>query len=349
MLRRALAKLVFKTRLNRGKTLIASIVAVLSIAASTLPSKAETQASNVDDLANSILIKEIELQKVVQLLHKFAATPIFNRTRRTWLWDMGNAVSTEGGLIGATALFFSHSHDRIENSTTTTVFDGAVRSQSKDVTVQNHAPGSQVTGTIIPQIAGQAQGASGSLYELGCDIAHSQKLRRKRLNGKAIHKRVMSLKRDIDNGLKQYEILVNSQTVTGINTNETKAEIKVLGDIRDRTLNDFVRLESRSLEISVGRIVEDAAGFTRNTVGLVGNSINVAAMSNDNKRLNGDGAILNLVSASMISLRPFVSNSSASCAKKACKDSEKRFSRRDHRAERVIFAGFRSSSNNESQ
>ncbi len=88
----------------------------------------------------------------------------------------------------------------------------------------------------------------------------------------------MSLKRDIDNGLKQYEILVNSQTVTGINTNQAKAEIKVLADIRDRTLDDFIRLEPRSREISVGRIVEDAAGFAGNAVGLVGNSINVAAV-----------------------------------------------------------------------
>jgi hypothetical protein len=66
--------------------------------------------------------------------------------------------------------------------------------------------------------------------------------------------------------------------------------------------------------------------LTRNTIGTVGNSINVAATFEveGNKRFNGNGDILNLIAASMITTRPFMSNIGAYLSKKENKAQEKR-------------------------
>ncbi|MGH9549156.1 MAG: hypothetical protein ACRD3W_07275, partial [Terriglobales bacterium] len=248
----------------------------------------------MNELAKKILDREIELQKIEAQLHLEAANPSFSRARRTWLWDMGNALPTEGGLIAATALFYAHSNDQV-------VLD---KFTGREKRVHNHIPGCKIAGTIDPQIVGQGIGGAGALFELGVDLSRWHRVRRHKLNGRAVTKRVVALKNEIDAMQSQF----NAAASKSPNAQAYQAEGRVLRDIRDKSLCEFVRLESAGTQLSVGRVIEDGVSFARNSVGLVGNSINVAAVLANNKRLNGEGTILNLIAASMITTRPLMSN-----------------------------------------
>jgi hypothetical protein len=109
----------------------------------------------IDAVANKLLKKEIELQELNEQLHLEAATINFNRLRRTWLWDFGNAIPTEAGLIGAAALYYSRAHDKIQRSVQTKTVSGKILYSLQAKKGENYAPASDRANTIIPQIAGQ--------------------------------------------------------------------------------------------------------------------------------------------------------------------------------------------------
>ena len=264
-------------------------------------------------LPSEILAREIELQQLNQELNLLAANPSFNRTRRTWLWDFGNAIPTEGGLIAATALFHAHSSDVVTQSVTAKYQNGLLTFQPKLSDSHNHVPDSKVAGTIIPQIAGQVIGGTGSVFELTADYSRLRRLKKHGLDETTILRRVRELKDDIDKKLAQYSL----DSMQSPDDLARANEIALLQQIRDKSLAQFCTLEAASSRNTIGRLIEDAASATRNTIGTVGNSINVAGIMQNNKRLNGRGSVLNLISASIITVRPFVSNGGSFIAKKA--------------------------------
>lgn len=265
---------------------------------------AAAQNATIDDIANQILDREIQLQKLNAQLHLEAANPSFNRARRTWLWDIGNALPTEGGLIAATALFYSNSNDRTINSVEVKKEDGRIKIENKRKQVRNHIPACKVAGTIIPQIAGQVVGGTGALFELGADYSRSRKLHKDKLDSSTLIKQVLVLCQQIDELQTQYD----AQLAVSTNPTAYGAESAVLKDIKRTSLLEFKRLETAAAKIAAGQIIEDGVSLTRNTIGATGNAINVAAIFRNNKRLNGQGAILNLIAASLITTRPIMSN-----------------------------------------
>jgi hypothetical protein len=279
----------------------------------------------LDALANNLLKKEIELQQLNEQLHLEAATSDFKRLRRTWLWDFGNAIPTEAGLISATALYYSRAHEKLQKSVQTKTISGKTLYSLQEKKVENHAPASDIANTIIPQIAGQIVGGGGSFFELNVDLAKFRKLRAHRLDRKAITTRVINIEKDIDNFQSQYDKLL-SNALEASDVTVYQAEAKLLTDTTQRSLARFISLEARASGISLGQWIEDSVSLTRNTIGTVGNSINVAAVfeGGGNKRFNGYGDILNLIAASMITTRPFMSNIGAYLSKKQNKAREKR-------------------------
>jgi hypothetical protein len=108
-------------------------------------------------------LRQIELEKLNQEIHLEITRPMFGREKRTWLWDFSHAIPTEGGLIAAMAVFYVHANNKtkiVEGLST----HGPIHNK---VSVANEAPGGAVARTLIPQIAGQVFGGTGSLFELG--------------------------------------------------------------------------------------------------------------------------------------------------------------------------------------
>lgn len=260
---------------------------------------------SVDLAAREIFAVELEMQKINGLLHLEAANPSFQRARRTWLWDTANAISTEGGLIGATSLFWKHSRDVTTSQQRFTIEDGSPIITTERTRKHNRVSGTTVAGTLYSQIAGQAVGGSGALFELTCDAQRSIRLHKKGLDGKSIAVKMRELNAQAEQLLKQYEPI----------TMKSQQERQLLVDFKREILVEFVRLEGQAGNISTGQFIEDFVSLIRNTVGLVGNSINAYAVIKNNRRLNGDGTILNLVAASLVSTRPLMSNLGAKISK----------------------------------
>jgi len=276
------------------------------------PASAKDLSSDfIDDLAKKILQRELDLQRLNVRLHMEAANPSFNRARRTWLWDIGNAIPTESGLIAATALFFSNTRNRVLITPYPASVDGKTEFALEARNVHNHIADCKIAATIDPQIAGQVVGGAGSLLELGADCRRAFYLHKNKLDRRAVTRQVVTLKQQIDDLQQQYDALPAAHAGAYL------AEGSVLKDIRNNCLGEFVRLDRNAALISTGQAIEDTVSLSRNTVGGVGNSINVLAIFRNNKRLNGEGALLNLTAASMITARPFLSNIGGWLAKRS--------------------------------
>ncbi|HEY9680437.1 MAG TPA: hypothetical protein V6C86_02495 [Oculatellaceae cyanobacterium] len=254
-----------------------------------------------DLLAKRIMHIELEMQKINCHLHLEAANPSFWRMRRTWLWDTSNALATEGGLVAATALFYDHDEDRYGLKRSIKVDSGRLAVSSSEQHYHNRVSGSSIAGDLYPQIVGQAVGGVGSLFELGTDCARAIRLRKRNLNRNAVTAKMCELDKQANDLLRQITLAADCDQNAGI-------EVQLLKDVKQECLQEFVRLEGQAGNISIGRWIEDGISVTRNTVGLVGNSINASGVLRNSRIINGDGTILNLISASLITIRPFISN-----------------------------------------
>ena len=229
---------------------------------------------------------QVKMQQLNTQLHLKAAMTDFKRQRRTWLWDFGNGSATEGGLIAATCLFWNHNQDKL---VVQDLPDARVRY------VHNRIDGNAIAGTIYPQIAGQGVGVAGALYELVCDSQKSFYLRKNDLDAKSVIKKMVALNDEFDRAMAN-------------DNGQTDLERRLLLALRDAALHEFVRLEGRAGRIVTANYIEDGVSLTRNTVGIIGNALNAAANINYDKHMNANGNVLNVIAASMISLRPFATN-----------------------------------------
>ncbi|HEY9733828.1 MAG TPA: hypothetical protein V6C89_18100 [Drouetiella sp.] len=272
-------------------------------------------SKNVDTLAREIFFDELEMQKINSHLHLEAATPSFKRSRRTWLWDISNGVTTESGLVSAAAIFWDHSEDKTTYQLQRKVENGLFINQIKSVRKHNRVSGSTVAGTLYPQIVGQAIGGSGAAFELGCDLSRSARIRANNLDEASVFEKMLVLNKHSDALLNELQRTESS----------SKEELKLLLDMKMEILQEFIRLEGQSGDLLAGQYIEDSVSLIRNTVGLVGNSINAKAVISDQKKLNGVGNILNCIAASMITMRPVITNVGASIVKRRNKRRARRY------------------------
>ncbi|HEY9715689.1 MAG TPA: hypothetical protein V6C72_19600, partial [Chroococcales cyanobacterium] len=228
-----------------------------------------------DELATQILDRELEWQKINQELYLEAVQPSFARGRRQWIYDIGNAVPTEAGLIAAVVVFYHNSNDKMVTTFKTKKDEhGRLEIGPEASRKGNHLRGSEVAAVIIPQIAGQAVGVVGGSIELVCDAFRRHNLRRRRLDRKAVTARIGALKNEIDLLLTEYL----SRVATSPMPESYRTEARLLQDIRDRALVQFADFEWRGAAQSAVRTSENTVGLMRNVVGSIGNSINVGGL-----------------------------------------------------------------------
>lgn len=268
------------------------LLALSAILQSGWLNAAHAAESNASAARDAFAI-QMKMQKLNTQLHMHAALIDFKRQRRTWLWDFGNGSATEGGLIAATCLFWNHNQDKL---VVQYLPDARLRY------VHNRIDGNAIAGTIYPQIAGQGVGLAGAFYELIRDSQKSLYLRKNGLNAKSAIKKMVALNHEFDRTMAD-------------STDLSDPERRLLCALRDAALHEFVRLEGRAGRIAAANYIEDGVSLTRNTVGIVGNALNAAGNINYDKHMNANGNILNVIAASMISLRPFATNGASTICK----------------------------------
>lgn len=289
--------------------LFAAVVICLGFMAA-LPANAANAQTN-GELARRAFSTLLEMQKINCHLHLEAANPSFRRARTTWLWDTANGLATEGGLISATSVFWDHSEDRTKLGKVVRFENGRFVLKTEQMHSHNRASGTTLAGTLYPQIAGQAIGGGGSLFELSCDLRRDLLLSKHKLDQRAVESKMIALN-------DQLSVLV-AQIKEPADDPNTLAEKLFLLDLQQNVLREFIRLDAQAANIGAGQYIEDTFSLVRNTVGLIGNSINADAVIHNNKRFNGEGTILNLVSATLITVRPIVSNLGAQRVKRRMK------------------------------
>ncbi len=275
----------------------------------SISSKATDTPTGADVLARQILETELEMQKLNAFLHLEAANPSFARSRRTWLWDIGNGISTESGLISAATIFWDHTHDKTVYQKSANIENGRLEIKTSSTHKHNHVSGSSIAGTLYPQIIGQAIGGTGSIIELGFDLKRSARIDQKQLDERTLLEKMTALNAQSNALLEELKMTEGA----------SQAEVNLLAEFKLEILHEFARLEGESGNLSTGQFVEDSFSLVRNTVGLIGNSINAKAVFNNNKKINGTGNILNLLAATMITVRPVITNASALIERKRLK------------------------------
>jgi hypothetical protein len=208
-------------------------------------------------------------------------------------------------LIAAAAIFSAHSKD----VTQLTLMQKHGVEVFAPETVHNKVPPSQVAATLYPQIIGQGVGIFGGSTELAVDGLRHVKLRKHGLDQHTLNKRILELNNRIDALICAYSKV--TQTLAPPDAALRQAELNLLKDIRNMALSEYIDLQVKTTGLGTYQIVLDSIGVCRNTVGLIGNSINAAAVLRNDKLLDGNGTILNMIAASQIITRPFFSNACA--------------------------------------
>ena len=251
--------------------------------------------AEVDDQMASILSEELEIERFAAQYDQASNIADFAKGRRQWSYNFGNAVCTEGGLIAATALFASNTGNRhaIQFSTGK---DG--QPTTKYVTIAPAIDPNSVNGTITPQIVGQCISIAGGSFELLTTLGVVISRDRLGLSPKALDRAVLHHLDSIDNKLK----IASSNAVS----NESVAtELQVLKELRDRAISDYYAARLVEKRWTTWNNCQNVTGIIRNTVGCIGNSINELGRHEARRRLNGDGSILNFISASIMLVRPY--------------------------------------------
>lgn len=254
--------------------------------------------AEVDEEMSSILSEELEIERLSAQFDLASNITNFAKGRRQWSYNFGNAFCTEGGLIAATALFASNTSNRHAIHFQTVTKNGIQTVQAKYVTLTPAIDPNSVNGTITPQIVGQCISITGGSFELMTTLGvviHRDHLG---LAPRTLDSEVIDHLASIDRKLKIAAAYCSENPSASI-------ELRILKDLRDRALSDYFVARLVERRWASWNNSQNVTGVIRNTIGTVGNSINELGRHEARRRLNGDGSILNFISASIILVRPY--------------------------------------------
>jgi hypothetical protein len=174
--------------------------------------------------------------------------------------------------------------------------------------VQNKVPPDANAGQLYPQIIGQEINAFGNMFELSANAMFRRKSRRQALDPKTALQHAKSLVSEIDVLLARRAARIGEPTSPDIGFNQ---ETKILLAVRSALVREFVSQYARARRELVWENALELLDLTRNIIGATGNQTSVEAGYVHNKRLNGVGNMLSLISAAQITFRPYIAFAAA--------------------------------------
>jgi hypothetical protein len=251
-----------------------------------------------DQEMGSILAEELEIERLSCQFDQASHVADFAKGRRQWSYNFGNAVCTEGGLIAATALFADHMHNHYAVRFQTTTKNGVQLLKAHYVRIPPAIDPNSVNATVTPQIVGQGISIVGGCYELMATLGVVMHRKQLGMSPREVDSAVLDHLGSIDRKLK-LAVLNYSQSESSAN------ELRVLEQLRNRVLSDYVTARLVEKRWSSWNNCQNVTGVIRNSIGAVGNGLNELGRHDFKRRLNGDGSILNFISASIILVRPY--------------------------------------------
>lgn len=262
-------------------------------------SAALAQISEVARLSLLVLRKEIELQRFnIAYRLNVAKQGRWKGLRYFLSQETNAALSLSGGVIGV--------NERFKN------FESVNK-----INVRNLE-----TGNIL-SIAGQAVGAAGSGLEFAINTHHHLQARKMGFSTKKANAYVRQLKVEIDDLLQKRSLMAKELEgkVSATQIAIVNAEGKVLDDIRDLALAEYVQFMSGQTSYLGFQQALYLLDITRNTTGALGNLFAYISNVQGDPTLNTEAGILFTANGALTVATPYLSRAIGYAVRKLKKNS----------------------------
>jgi len=243
--------------------------------------------SRIEEVSNEVLQKELELLEL-STRARIASTDK-NRVKpwRTFLYNLGGSGVATAGLI--------------------TISSERWRTWKQPATANRDV---LLAGPALLLISHSIL-AGGIVLEASLDLLNDRKLRKKGLDPKSTKQKAVLLYKEIDQKLAQRNQIISSVDLSSYNSSTEKqafeAETKVLTDLRNAALSEYMQTYARSKRRIAARNISYLNGFSAATTGgYLGSLCGILAVANRKPRTVGPGGIGFIVSGANIMTGPIL-------------------------------------------
>lgn len=274
-------------------------LAFLLAMANAIPLSAFAQAVNdVERLNREILLKEIELERYAIEFRKKNNVQGRWRGWRYFLTQEANAAATGAGLISQIA-----ERQRIIN-----VPNEMVLGSNGQVTYKSRATNrAKLESGLYPQLIGQIIGATGSGVELGINMYHGYQARKAGFSPKEGKAKALAFKSEIEALFRERRLAVESAGYSREDRAIADAEEVVLRDLTEMGLDEYVNFHVGARRFRSFQDTLYVMDVAKNTLGAVGNLVNIAGFHENKPHYSGPGGLLTALSGLFIIATPLVS------------------------------------------
>lgn len=256
------------------------------------------QVSAIEALNRDILLKEIELERYAINFRKKNNVQGRWRGWRYFLSQEANAALTGSGLL----------YQALERQRIINVANDMVLDKNGKITYKQRTPiRARLENGLAPQMIGQIIGATGSSVELSINMFHEYQSRKAGYAPKEGIKRVLAMKAELEDLFERRRRLVDSGTLSAEDRELALAEEKVLKDITAMGLHEYVAFHVGARRFRAFQDSLYVLDILKNSVGAVGNGINIKGLHENHPNFNGPGGICTFISGCLIVATPLVS------------------------------------------
>ncbi len=245
-----------------------------------------------------ILLKEIELERFAINFRKMNNVQGRWRGWRYFLSQEANAGATAGGLV----------YQAVERQRVINIANEMFLDNNGKVSYRTRSANRAKLGAgLVPQIVGQTIGAAGSGLELGINVYHEYKARKAGYGPKPSIARVLSLRKEIEDLFAQRRAASLAANLSGADREIAEAEEAVLKDITSMGLAEYVQFHVGAKRFRAFQDSLYVLDIAKNTVGAVGNLMNLKGLHERRPHYAGPGGVLTLTSGMLIIGTPILS------------------------------------------
>jgi len=254
--------------------------------------------TSLEPFNRQILLKEIELERFAINFRKMNNVQGRWRGWRYFLSQEANAGATAGGLV----------YQAVERQRVINIANEMFLDKNGKVSYRTRAANRAKLGAgLVPQIVGQTIGAAGSGLELGINFYHEYQARKAGYGPKPSIARVLSIRKEIEGLFAQRQAAALAANLSDSDLEIAKAEEAVLKDITSMGLAEYVQFHVRAKRFRAFQDSLYVLDIAKNTVGAVGNVMNLKGLHERRPHYAGPGGILTLTSGILIIGTPILS------------------------------------------
>jgi hypothetical protein len=255
---------------------------------SGISKQAKTPAT-LDSSALSILLKELELQR---LSIRFMLNSVSKGRWKGWRYfsfQEANAALIEAGLITAIDQRFLQIHHHGTANIT------------------------HLENSLMPQMIGQCVGVLGDATEVGVNAGHSIRAHELELDQAAVKRRALKLQSEISESIANHKVIPTGDLVgaSAVNATEIKAlydkELQVLEDLQQLTWIRFCTFSTTLRRLNVTQNIFYALDIMKNASGATGAGLGLMSLHKNRPILGVPANILITVSGVFIMTDPLSS------------------------------------------